>query len=223
MDRRLLILAFAIAALAMPTAGTAETPPNTYPIGVCADSSAVALDEPTNATPADPAPAEPEPDFEQTAPSDAPPTAAAQTATSVEPLPALDPGIELRQVPLLVEFGWGGGLSLSYTTLTVSSSGNATVTVSGRTPRAGTSRSFTLSGSEVARLRSALEQARFGSLRSSYVLAHGEDAEGYRISYAGRTVSIYPAFRLDLLPRRLARVLKLLDRLLAEHPATETG
>jgi hypothetical protein len=116
---------------------------------------------------------------------------------------------------VLVEFSAGGDFGPSGSSvLTVLKSGYASVTF-GRLGSRETD-SFTLPGSRLEQLKSALEQARFRSLRSHY--AGGcPDCGLYSISYAGRTVQCahvaWEPSVLGMIPKRLAPVLRLLSHL----------
>jgi hypothetical protein len=107
---------------------------------------------------------------------------------------------------VLVEFGWFSGFFFSGTHITVLRSGKAMVSFRNR--GGASTRSFTLSQSKLERLKSALKQARFRSLRPRY--RHScQDCPTYSITYAGRTVDIegWPQLRVTgLVPPRLARV-----------------
>ena len=113
----------------------------------------------------------------------------------------------------------GLGRNVVLVELSVSRPGDSrhlTVTESGRvvveSGRPIQKRTWTLSGSKLDQLESALVWARFWSLRSHYGTCH--DCTSYSITYSGLTVqSRVPNAEAAVIPSRLAPALSLLRRL----------
>jgi len=119
---------------------------------------------------------------------------------------------------VLVEFGDSGGWPGFGTRVTVRRNGTASEsrTAHGRE----SSWSFTVYQSRLERLESALVEAGFASLRSSYWHAHlrCHDCSTYWITYQGHEVSIYWPRIVDVVPARLATVFSLLSNLQRPWP-----
>jgi hypothetical protein len=151
-----------------------------------------------------------------TAEAPSPDTTGLDGSTSAD-LPGVDEGLAPDD-EVLVEFGWLGGLSASATRVTVRRDGTASESrfFHGRQ----SSWSFTLYQSRLAQLESALIQARFSSLRSSYWHAriHCHDCSSYWITYQGREVSIHWPRPVDVVPARLATVFSVLSNLQRPWP-----
>jgi hypothetical protein len=126
------------------------------------------------------------------------------------------PGVEEGLAPddeVLVEFGWSSGWPGLDTRVTVRRNGTATEFRFSHGLKS--SWSFTLYQSRLEQLESALVQARFSSLRSSYWHGkfHCQDCSSYWITYEGREVSIYWPRIVDVVPARLATVFSVLSNL----------
>jgi hypothetical protein len=119
---------------------------------------------------------------------------------------------------VLVEFGWSSGWPGLGTSVTVRR--NGTASESRLSHGRESSWSFTLYQSRLERLESALIEARFPSLRSSYRHdhLHCHDCSSYWITYEGREVSIYWPRPVDVVPARLTTVFSLLSNLQRPWP-----
>jgi hypothetical protein len=125
-------------------------------------------------------------------------------------LPGADEGLAPGD-EVLVEFGWSGGWPGLGTRVTVRRNGTATESRFSHGRKS--SWSFTLYQSRLERLESALIQAGFSSLRSSYWHGnvHCHDCSSYWITYEGSEVSIYWPRVVDVAPAQLATVFSLLS------------
>jgi len=129
-------------------------------------------------------------------------------------------GLGQGSAPLLVEFNRSGFLFARH--LKVLRNGWADVRSFTRGGwRTG---SFMLSRPRLGQLTSALQQARFLSLRSRYAPAGAcPDCPTYSIPYGGRKITLGPGLERGVVPGRLAKVFSLLNRLLDVRLATRGG
>jgi hypothetical protein len=99
--------------------------------------------------------------------------------------------------------------------LVVFDSGRATVRFRYRPSEERGTKGFTLSQTKLDDLRTALEEADFSSLDSSYSASEGSEAVAYSVTYAGRkVVADEEAVKGGDVPEGLAHPLSLLNELL---------